>query len=87
MVLTPERAAPLLFRGAPPPHCAVETIAQTLTSDASQDMELQSAMCFLLTGLVAFCEATHQRVMALGLVPQLVALCRTRTSVSYAVGG
>jgi hypothetical protein len=37
---------------------------------------LQSAMCFLLTALVAFSFGTHPMVAATGLVPQLVALCR-----------
>lgn len=39
-------------------------------------------MCFLLTGLVAFCEATHDTVIKAGLVPQLVVFCRFRSAVS-----
>ena len=38
----------------------------------------QSAMCYLLTALVAFSEGTHGAIVSAGLVPQLVALCRPK---------
>ncbi|GFH21547.1 SAM domain-containing protein [Haematococcus lacustris] len=52
----------------------VEEVARSLSSIRSR--ELQGAMCYLLTGMVAFSEATHAAVISSGLVPQLVALCR-----------
>jgi hypothetical protein len=38
-------------------------------------------MCFLLTALVAFSDATHDTVISSGLVPQLVVLCRSKSEV------
>jgi hypothetical protein len=58
---------------------AVDKIASALAW--TSDLELQSAMCFLLTALVAFSDATHDAVISSGLVPQLVVLCRSKSEV------
>ncbi|GFR48254.1 hypothetical protein Agub_g10119 [Astrephomene gubernaculifera] len=52
----------------------VELISHTL-SDSSVD--LQCAMCFLLTAFAAFADSSHAPMMRSGLVPKLVMLCRT----------
>uniref|UniRef100_A0A7S0RZL4 ADP-ribosyl cyclase/cyclic ADP-ribose hydrolase n=1 Tax=Chlamydomonas leiostraca TaxID=1034604 RepID=A0A7S0RZL4_9CHLO len=43
----------------------------------TKDAELQCAMLFLLTGLAAFSDATHEHIISSGMVPTLVSLCRT----------
>ncbi|KXZ55044.1 hypothetical protein GPECTOR_3g203 [Gonium pectorale] len=55
----------------------VDLIANTL-SDSSVD--LQCAMCFLLTAFAAFADSSHAPMMRSGLVPKLVLLCRTEVS-------
>lgn len=59
------------------PCLAVDVISNTM-SDAST--ELQGAMCFLVTALAAFNEASHSIIMNSGLVPKLVMLCRSDVS-------
>lgn len=63
---------------------AVETIASNISQ--TENLELKCAMCFLLTGLAAFSDTTHEIMISNGLVPQLVGLCRAKTSVSVCRG-
>ncbi|GLI60450.1 hypothetical protein VaNZ11_002607 [Volvox africanus] len=53
----------------------VDLISNTL-NDSSVD--LQCAMCFLLTAFAAFADSSHAPMMRAGLVPKLVLLCRTQ---------
>ncbi|GAX76301.1 hypothetical protein CEUSTIGMA_g3746.t1 [Chlamydomonas eustigma] len=62
----------------------VDTISIDLPSSG---LPLQSAMCFLLTALAAFSDSTHTAIVASGLVPQLVALCRPSNRASAADAG
>ncbi|EFJ50517.1 hypothetical protein VOLCADRAFT_103968 [Volvox carteri f. nagariensis] len=55
----------------------VDLISNTL-SDSSVD--LQCAMCFLLTAFAAFADSSHAPMMRSGLVPKLVMLCRTQVA-------
>ncbi|GAX76299.1 hypothetical protein CEUSTIGMA_g3744.t1 [Chlamydomonas eustigma] len=57
---------------------AVDIIAADLST---ANTALQNAMCYLLTGLVAFSFKTHTSVAASGLVPHLVGLCRNQSGL------
>lgn len=64
-----------LSHAAPLTYLSVDTIAIDLPSATA---DLQSAMCYLLSALAAFSDATHASIASTGLVPQLVAFSRPR---------
>jgi hypothetical protein len=83
--LLPPNAAPVLTSAAALAMFPAPLLTSTVDLAAVElinvglrkaDAQMRGSMCFLLTALVAFNETTHPLVMASGIVPQLVTICR-----------